>query len=114
VLADRSLAWLSSEWLYQQLTDTDEDTANHWTEVRKPYGRIRGRIEGAKGDGNTIRRTTVSTNLDFSEFPETKPPKSIYMDLVCGYHPQLHPHPSSYVAEDYLVWPQWERMCLIL
>jgi hypothetical protein len=26
VLADRSLAWLSSERLYQQLTETDEDT----------------------------------------------------------------------------------------
>jgi hypothetical protein len=37
-------------------------TANHWTEVRNPDGNVRGRIEGAEGDGNPIGRTTVSTN----------------------------------------------------
>ena len=49
-------------------------TANHWTEVRNPDGNVRGRIEGAEGDGNPIGRTTVSTNLDPWELPETKPP----------------------------------------
>ena len=49
-------------------------TANHWTEVRDPYGRVRGRIEGAEGDGNPIGRPTVSTNLDPWELPETEPP----------------------------------------
>ena len=34
VLSDRSLAWLSSERFYQQLTETDADTGNHWTEAR--------------------------------------------------------------------------------
>ncbi|EDL24446.1 mCG1048826 [Mus musculus] len=33
-------------------------TANHWTEVRDPYGRLRR----AEGDGNPIGRPTVSTN----------------------------------------------------
>jgi hypothetical protein len=32
-------------------------TANHWTEVRDLYGRVRGRIKGAEGDGNPIGRT---------------------------------------------------------
>jgi hypothetical protein len=31
-------------------------------------------IEGNEGDCNPIGRTTVSTNLDLSELPETKPP----------------------------------------
>ena len=48
--------------------------AKHWTEVRDPYGRVRGRIEGAEGDGNPIGRPTVSTNLDPWELPETEPP----------------------------------------
>jgi hypothetical protein len=47
---------------------------NHWTEVGDPYGRVRGRIEGAEGDGNPIGRPTVSTNLDPRELSETKPP----------------------------------------
>jgi hypothetical protein len=46
VLVDRSLAWLSSERSYQQLTVRDADTANCWTEVGESYGRdSRGRIE---------------------------------------------------------------------
>ena len=36
---DRSLAWLSSERFYQHLTETDADIANHWTEIRGPYGK---------------------------------------------------------------------------
>jgi hypothetical protein len=49
VIADRNLAWLSTESLYQQLTETDADIDNHWTEVRDPCGRFRGRIEELKG-----------------------------------------------------------------
>jgi hypothetical protein len=48
-------------------------TANHWIEIGNPYGRVRGRIERAEGDGEPIRRPAVSTNLDHSELPETKP-----------------------------------------
>jgi hypothetical protein len=40
---------MASERLNQQLTETDADTANHWTEVSDPYGRIRGKTEGTKG-----------------------------------------------------------------
>jgi hypothetical protein len=32
-----------------------------------------GKIEGTEGDGNPIGRPTVSTILDSSELPETKP-----------------------------------------
>ena len=62
------------ERLYQQLTETDADTASHWTEVGNRSGRVRARIEGAEGDGNPVGRTTVATNLDHWELPETKPP----------------------------------------
>jgi hypothetical protein len=48
-------------------------TANHWTEAGDPYRGVRGRIEADKGGGNPIGRTTVLTNPDPSELPETKP-----------------------------------------
>ena len=47
-------------------------TANHCTEVGDPYGRVKGKTEGAKGEGNLIERPTVLTNLDPWELPETK------------------------------------------
>jgi hypothetical protein len=34
-------------------------TANHWNEVRGPYGRIRGSFEGVDEDGSPMRRLTV-------------------------------------------------------
>jgi len=49
-------------------------TADHWTEVGDPCGRVRGRIEEDEGDSNPIGKPTVSTNLDAWELPETKPP----------------------------------------
>ena len=56
------------------LTETDADTYSQpLTEVREPYGRVRGRTEGAEGDGNPIGRI-VSTNPDSWELQETKPP----------------------------------------
>jgi hypothetical protein len=42
-------------------------------EVGDSYGSIRGWSEGAERAGNPIGRTTVSSNLDPSELPETKP-----------------------------------------
>ena len=42
MLADGSLAWLSSEMLYQQLSERDADTTvNHWTEVGTPMEELR-------------------------------------------------------------------------
>jgi hypothetical protein len=34
----------------------------HGVDVGNPYGRVRGRIEGAEGDGSPIERPTVSVN----------------------------------------------------
>jgi hypothetical protein len=40
MFADSSLTWLSSERLYQQLTEIDADTySQHWIEVMDSYGR---------------------------------------------------------------------------
>jgi hypothetical protein len=61
---------------------------NYWTEVRSPYGRVRGKIEGAGGKGNPIGRTTISTNLDFSELLETKTPTKEHTWI--GLWPQAH------------------------
>jgi hypothetical protein len=63
-------------------------TGNHWTEAGDPYGRVRRRMEGAEGDGNPIERTTVSTNPDLQELPETKPPikKHSWADLRSQAH----------------------------
>jgi hypothetical protein len=43
-------------------------TVNHWTEVKGPYGRVRGRTEGDEGN----IRTMLSTNLDPLELLKTK------------------------------------------
>jgi hypothetical protein len=104
--ADRSLAWLSSERLYQQLRQMQIFTVKHRTEVGDQYGRVGGRTEGAEGYGNPIGRTTVSANLDPSELPETKPKtkKHTYMGWSMT--------PGTHVTEDCFVWPQW--MCFIL
>jgi hypothetical protein len=79
---------------------------NHWIEVGNPYGVIRGRIEGAEGEGNTIRRLAISTNLDPWEFSETKPPTR--QDSSAG------PRPLAHIAENCRVWPLWEKTHLIL
>ena len=54
MLADRSLACLSSERLYQQLIETEADTANVGLRSETPMEELGGRTEGAEGDGDTI------------------------------------------------------------
>jgi hypothetical protein len=49
-----------------------------------PYGRVRGRIEGAEGDENPKERPTVSIYLDPRELPETKPSTKEHEGLVRG------------------------------
>ena len=78
---------MSSERFYQQLTDTDANTAKHWTDVR------------AEGDGNPIGRLMVSTNLDPQELSETDPPTK--------EHTWAFPSPpDTYSTEGCLVWSQ--------
>jgi hypothetical protein len=62
MLTDISSAWLSSERLYQQLTEKDADTANHWTEIGDLYRRIMRQIERSEVDGNPIGRAEVLIN----------------------------------------------------
>lgn len=74
---ERSIAWLSSERAYQQLTETNKDIyliPNHCSEVREPYSWIRRRIEAAEGEGDPIWRPHKSTNLDPWGIPETELP----------------------------------------
>jgi hypothetical protein len=74
VLEDTILSKISSEMVYQQLTETGTNTANHWTVVRDHSGRVSRRIERSEGDWDPIGITTVATNLDPWELPETKLP----------------------------------------
>jgi hypothetical protein len=68
------VSWLSFERYYQQLAETNVNTySQSLVEVGDPFGRVRGRSEGAEGDCNPIGRTTVPTNLDPSELPGTQP-----------------------------------------
>ena len=50
---------------------------------------VRGKIEGAEGDGNPIGSPTVSTNLDPWELPEKEPPTK--------EHTQAGPRPSAHM-----------------
>ena len=45
---------------------------NHWTEVSDPYGGIRGQIEGAEVEDNSIGIPAVSTKLDIWEHLEVE------------------------------------------
>jgi hypothetical protein len=77
VFADRNLACLSSEKLYQQLTEMQIYIAKHWSDVENPHGRVRGRNEGAEGD-------------------KTKPPTKEYT----GWSEVPPPHSHIYAAEE--------------
>jgi hypothetical protein len=54
--------------------------ANHQTEHRDLKGRVRGRLEGAEGDCNPLRRTisTIWTLLPPPELPGIKLPTKEY------------------------------------
>jgi hypothetical protein len=90
VLADRSLAWLSSERFHQQRTETDADTyliTNHWTELRNPYGRVRRRTEGTEGIATLLEELTRHLQC-FKRLSHQ--PKCIYGPVLAPCTPQLH------------------------
>jgi hypothetical protein len=62
VLTDRSLVRLSFERPNQQLTETDTDTPNHWTEVGAPMFKLG--LEEAEEEDNSIGRPAVLANLE--------------------------------------------------
>jgi hypothetical protein len=103
VLADRSLAWLSSERLW--LKKMQKLIANHWTEPRDHYGRVRGRTEGAERDCNLTRRVTLLTNRTLqSSQGLSHQLKGIHWSMAT----------ITYVAENCRVWLLWEGMWLVL
>jgi hypothetical protein len=90
----------ASFWLRQILT------ANLWTESGDPNGRVRGRAERAEGDCHPIGRKTESINqIPQSSQGLNHEPKSIH-GLIHGS--------TTYVAEDCLMWHQWEGTHLVL
>ena len=79
---------------------------NHWTEVWESYGRVRGKIEGAEGVGNSIEISKVLTNPDPWKLPEIK-------DTNQGAYIGLSMAQAIYAAGDCFVWPQWEMIAFL-
>ena len=123
MLADRSLAWLSSERLHPAA-----DSDKHWMELGVSSRKIGGRIVGPKGDRNSTGRPTESGPLELSESePPTKehiwagprPPHTYVADvqLCLRVGPEqlewelslkLLPVCKICSPSSCLVWPQWE------
>lgn len=91
---------MSSERLYQQLTETDaEDTHSQaFDGGLEPYERVRGCIYRIEMEGNLIGRQTMSTNLNKWELSETElPPKE---------HTQASLRSQAHIAYVGFVLPQ--------
>ena len=69
-----------------------------------PYVWIRRRIKEAERESNPIRRQTVSSNPDPRELPDTEPSTRSKHGPV---------QDSCHIYSRSLVWPQWEKICLI-
>ena len=67
-------------------------------------------MEEAEGKSDPIGRPAISTNVDLRELRDRATNQSAYM----GAGPRPVPLPDTCIAEDCLVWPQWETMHLIL
>lgn len=82
-------------------------TAKHWTEVGDLYKRVKGKTEGVEGNDNLKGTPTVSTTSDPWKLPQTKPTtkEHIWADPVDF---------GTHLEEDCLIWPQCQRMGLIL
>ena len=89
------------------LTEVEANTSNRWTVDRDYYSSMRGRIEEAQGKIDPIGRPKFSTNPIPREPPETETPTRSKHGLVKGPW-------NIQIAEVGFVWPQWEKMCLIL
>jgi hypothetical protein len=95
VLADKCLAWLSSERLCQPLTETDADTYCQpldW--AQGPLWNTYGRTKGVEGDCNPIGRTTVLTNWTPQSSQRLSHQRAYMAWSMCH---------ATYVAEDCLV-----------
>lgn len=69
-----------------------------------------GRVEGPEENGTSTGRPALTTNLDPWELPESEPPPKSIQELDTA---------GTYAADKQLslhgglVWPQWERRCLM-
>jgi hypothetical protein len=88
MLTDRSLAWLSSERPYQELTETDADTYT--------TGLTSGTLMAELGEGlkklkrrDPLGRLSVLTNPEPSELPET--------EQQIRHHTQASPRPLAHI-----------------
>jgi hypothetical protein len=100
VLIDRSLAWLFSESLYQELTETHADT--YRKSLNLCHRRVRGRNEGAPWNGSHIGRPTFQlTMTPGSCHILSYPPKNIYRLVLSSRHICSRKLPSlASVGED--------------
>jgi hypothetical protein len=76
MLADRSVAWLSSE-MFHPAADSDicrDPQPNMEWSLETLMEKLGGRIEGPEWDTNSTGRPIESTNLDPWGLSETKPP----------------------------------------
>jgi hypothetical protein len=79
---------------------------NHWTEHRDSNGGVSKRTVGAEGVFNPIGRTTISTNQTSQSSQGVKHQPKVHIEGLIA--------PSAYVAEDGLIWHQWEERALVL
>ena len=106
MLADRSIAWLTSKRLYKHLNETDVNRVYNWIKFEDCNGRVRGSNEKSEGDNNPRRKPTVPINLDAWELPETKPQTK--------NHAGWSENPGTQVSRNCVFLPQWEKMSLKL
>lgn len=84
MLADRNLAWLSSERLYPVLTETDAETQSQTLDrAGESYGRVGGRTEGLEGDRNSTGRqqSQLTWTLRGSQRLNHQPMSKLGLDL---------------------------------
>jgi hypothetical protein len=62
-------------------------------------------LEVAEEESGSIGRTAISTNPDPWELPDTEPPTRKHTAAI---------RLLTCIAEDCLIWPQMEKMCLNL
>jgi hypothetical protein len=79
---------------------------NQWTEAAAPYDWVRGKLEEAEEEGDSVGEPEVSTNLDPRDLSDTGSPTRQYT----SWYEDLNTHR----VEDCWVWVQSEKMHLTL
>ena len=80
---------------------------NQWTEAADHRGWVRENLEEAEEEGNPIRASAVTTNLDSQDISDTEQPnQAAYTSWYEAF--------NIYPAEDCWVWAQSEKMHVTL